>query len=83
MAAALSKVRQAYALAGSPERFEVHHFPRYATPDKRPHDTEPMPEGLHADEYYRRGNTDPPNHFFKGHLAIPWLARTLGVQAPS
>jgi dienelactone hydrolase len=79
VAGSLANLRRAYELAGTPNNLEIHHFPKYDSPEKRPHDNEPIPEGLHIDEYYRRGNTDPPNHYFKGHIAVPWLARTLGV----
>ena len=51
VAAALAKVRRVYALAASAEQLEVHHFARFCGSGKRPHDAQPMPEGLHVDEY--------------------------------
>ena len=79
---ALDAVGKAFDLAGAPAQFEVHHFPKFDSPEKRPHDAEPMPEGLHVDAYYRHGNTDPPNHYFKRQIAVPWLCETFGLPAP-
>jgi hypothetical protein len=38
-----------------------------------------MPEGLSLDEYLRFANVDPPGHWFKEDVAVPWLSRVLGM----
>jgi len=78
-AAALPLVERAYELAGDPEAFQYHHFPEFDAPEKRPFDCEPMPEGLPVDEYYTRAHTNPAEHYFKGHLAVPWLCERFGM----
>lgn len=78
--ASLDAVRRAYELAGAKDAFRVHHFPQYDTEAKRPHDQEPLPEGLLLDDYFRRSNTRPAEHYFKGHLAVPWLSKVFGLE---
>jgi len=80
--ASLDAVRRAYELAGAKDAFSVHYLPKYDSEAKRPHDREPMPEGLLLDDYFRRGNTSPADHYFKGHLAVPWLGKVLGLESP-
>jgi pimeloyl-ACP methyl ester carboxylesterase len=77
---ALPRVQRAFELAGRPEGFEYHHFPEFDTPEERPYDDEPMPEGLLMDEYFFRAHTSPQNHYFKGHLAVPWLSKQFGLE---
>jgi hypothetical protein len=73
----LNLLRRAYELAGAPEALEVVYYPRYATPDLRPLDDLPLPEGLTSEEYFKYANVDAPNHEFKPEVCVPWLARTL------
>jgi len=39
-----------------------------------------MPEGLSLEEYLRYANIDPPGHWFKEEVAVPWLSRVFGVR---
>lgn len=77
--AVLDRIRQAYRLLGAADQFKVVHYPKYATPDKRPFDGKDLPEGLTMNEYYPYANCDPPMHHFKGNVAVPWLAKVLGA----
>ena len=75
----IRRVREAYRLVGAADRIEVFYYPKYATPDKRPFDDEQLPEGLSDEEYFRYANVDVPERSFKGNVAVPWLAKVLGV----
>lgn len=77
----LELVQQAYALAGAPQRVSIHHYPKYSDPANR-RDGEPIPEGLDAAEWLDRANVDAPRHFFKGYLAVPWLAAQFQLPNP-
>ncbi len=79
---ALPRVERAFEMAGAPEAFQYHHFPEFDTPERRPFDHEPMPEGLLINDYYTRAHTNPKEHYFKGHLAIPWLRTQFGLPRP-
>jgi hypothetical protein len=57
----------------------VTYYPKYATADKRPYDNDPLYEGMSMDEYFEYANVDVPQHCFKENVAVPWLARVLGV----
>ncbi len=70
-------VQQAYELAGAREALEVVYYPRHATSDLRPHDDEPLFEGMTDDEFFAYANVDAPNHEFKPETCVPWLTHTL------
>lgn len=69
-------IREAYAKAGAPDRFEYHHYARYADPSAR-QPLEHMPEGVDRATFFRLANVDPPNHYFKREWVMPWLDRLL------
>lgn len=73
----IALVRRAYELAGAPEALEVVYYPKYATPDLRPFDDLPLPEGLTDEEYFQYANVDVPQHEFKPQVCVPWLTDTL------
>ena len=50
--------REAYKLVGAPEQIEVAYYPKFATPDRRPFDDKPLPEGLSMEEYFEYANVD-------------------------
>jgi hypothetical protein len=79
----LDDVKRAYALSGAPGNFHVRYMPSFDHISKRPHDLEPVKNGLHIADYYRRSNTNPAEHYFKGHLAVPWLREQFGMPAKS
>lgn len=69
-------VAHAYKKAGAPDNFEWHHYPKYA--ERRalaPTDT--MPAHIDRDTFFRLANVDPPSHYFKKHLVLPWLKKVL------
>ncbi len=73
-------VRQAYKLVGASEQMAVTYYPKYATPDRRPYDDKPLPNGgLSMEEYFRYANVDAPMHCFKENVAVPWLTKILGT----
>ena len=78
----LDRVRAAYELQGAPGNLTVYYYEKYATPDKRPFDGKPIPEGLTEwDEYFQYANVDAENHRFHPEHAVPWLARVFGMNA--
>ncbi|PHS07141.1 MAG: hypothetical protein COA78_13735 [Blastopirellula sp.] len=76
----LDDVKRAYALSGAPDNFHVRFMPSFDDPAKRPHDLEPVMNGLHIADYYRRSNTNPAEHYFKGHHAVPWLMEQFEIK---
>ncbi len=74
----IHRIRAAYGLLGAADRMHVEYYPRFATPDLRPHDTEDLREGLSGEEYLERVNVDVPQHCFKDSVAVPWLSEVLG-----
>jgi hypothetical protein len=74
----IERVREAYRALDAEDRFEVEYYPKYAAPADRPHDGEPLPEGLSQEEYLAEwANVDVPAHSFKPDVAVPWLANVL------
>lgn len=65
-------VRGAYRDSGYPDNVEFHHYPKYADQKNRI-DVEYLPEGIDAKTYFELVNVDPPCHYFKSELVIPWL----------
>lgn len=69
-------IKGAFAKAGAPEAFTYHHYPKFAEETSRamaPTDT--MPQGITRDTFFRLANVDPPSHYFKSHLVLPWLRK--------
>lgn len=77
----LDLVRRAYEVAGAPDRVTIHYYPKYADPAAR-RDGEPIPEGLDQTEWFEYANVDAPRHYFKGYLAVPWLAARFQLPDP-
>ncbi|MDF2716635.1 MAG: Abhydrolase family protein [Paenibacillus sp.] len=73
----LLKVKQAYEKFGAGDRMEYHYYPMYASAERRKWDMRDFPEGLDQDQFLECANVDAPNHYFKNHLAVPWLKRVL------
>ena len=78
---ALDLVRRAYEVAGATDSLAIHYYPKYEDPAGR-RDGEPIPEGLDQAEYLEYANVDVPCHYFKGYLAVPWLAAHFQLPAP-
>lgn len=78
---ALELVRKAYAIAGAPNNVAIYYYPRYANPAAR-RDGAPIPEGLDEPEWFQYANVDVDRHYFKGYLAVPWLARQFQLPDP-
>jgi len=77
----LDLVRKAYEIAGASKNLSVHHYPKYSDPADR-RDGKPIPEGLDDLEWLDHANVDAPHHYFKGYLAVPWLAGQFELPAP-
>lgn len=75
----IAKARRAWDLTGRPDNFTVAYYPKYATADKRPHDDDELFEGMTLEEYFDYANIDADQHCFKENIAVPWLAKTLGL----
>lgn len=67
-------VSHAFAKAGAPDAFTYHHYPKFADPSSRALiDVDSVPAGIDRDTFFRLANVDPPSHYFKSHLVVPWL----------
>ena len=77
----LNLVRQAYEKAGATKNLAIHHYPMFSDPAKRK-DGKPIPEGLDIYEWFDYAHVDPPRHFFKGYLAVPFLTRHFALPDP-
>lgn len=69
-------IEAAFQTAGAPQNFEWHHYPMFADPAKRV-PIEAMPSGIDRATFFRLANVDPPSHYYKSHLIIPWLKKHL------
>ena len=65
-------IKKAFQLAGHPERFVFHHYPRFSEPESRTY-LERLPEGIDRSTFFRLANVDPPMHYFKKEWVFPWL----------
>ncbi len=75
----LDRIRAAYTLMGAEEQVKIYYYKKYATPDLRPLENAPLPEGLTSDEYFQYANVDPMNHRFRPKEAVPWLTKVFGM----
>lgn len=75
----LNRIRAAYRLAGAEDNVTIHYYKKYLTPDLRPKDTAPLPEGITMEEYFEYANVDAPQHRFRPERALPWLAKVFGT----
>lgn len=66
------QVKQAYEIAGHPENLTIHYYPKFSDPNERGH-FEQLPEGINYETYFAMTNVDPPMHYFKYELVIPWV----------
>lgn len=69
-------VRGAYRAMGAGDKVETHHYPKFSDPKDRIDDAR-LPEGLSREEFFRRANVDPPSHYFKKELIMPWLQKVM------
>ncbi len=69
-------VARAFAAAGAPDNFTWHHYPAFADPAARV-PLQAMPKGIDRATFFRLANVDPPSHYFKSALILPWLDRLL------
>ena len=69
-------VRDAYRQIGKPENVECHHYVMFQDPSKR-QNLERVPEGVNRDEFFHTVNVNPPMHYFKYELIMPWLKTIL------
>lgn len=69
-------VTDAFATAGDSTAFTHHHYPKYADPADRRYLQE-MPWGIDRATFFRLANVDPPSHYFKAELVLPWLKKLL------
>ncbi len=65
-------IKKAFQLAGHPERFVFHHYPRFSESESRTY-LERLPEGIDRSTFFRLANVDPPMHYFKKEWVFPWL----------
>jgi len=70
-------------LLGAEDQLKAYYYKKYATPDRRPLDHEPLPEGLTLQDYFRYANVDVPSHCFHPELAVPWLMSVFKIELDS
>jgi hypothetical protein len=75
----IERIRTAWDMAGMPTNFQVQYYPEYANPEDRPHDDDPLYEGMSMEEYFAYANVNPAQHCFKEKVAVPWLSEVLEV----
>lgn len=75
----INKIKQAYRLIKADDKIKVFHYKKYETPELRPFENKPMPEGISLQEYFQYANVDPSMHRFRGERAVPWLAELFGI----
>ena len=63
------------AAAGEHEEWSLD-YPKFADKAVRK-DVEHLDEGLDSKTYFEAVNVDPPSHYFKNELVIPWLRKVL------
>ena len=71
-----NRIKAAYKLAGAPENVECHHYPKFARKEVRLQ-IEHLPGGVDRDTFFKMANVDPPAHYFKHELVLPWLEKVL------
>ena len=69
-------MKRAYEISGNPDGMVYYHYPMFESPEKRSNATT-LPEGLNGKEYFNYVNVDPPNHYFKEELVLPWLDKIM------
>ena len=71
--------RALYHFNGSDD-ITVYYYDKYATPDARLYDDQPIPEGLTDQEYFLYANVDVAAHRFHPEHAVPWLTKVFAAQ---
>jgi len=71
----LELYQKAYGIMDATDNMTVSQFPKYRAPETR-YDGY-LPEGLTTDEFWKLNNNDPPDHYFKADVAVPWLENRL------
>lgn len=70
-------IQAAYRDSGKPENVNCYHYPKFADASQRT-DVEFLSEGMDAPTFFKSANVDPPAHYFKYELIMPWLKKILG-----
>ncbi|MFP4029233.1 MAG: alpha/beta hydrolase family protein [Candidatus Brocadiia bacterium] len=73
----IERIREAWKCTETPENFKVTYYPKYGTPEQRPHDDDPLFEGMSMEQYFEYANVDVLQHCFKENVAVPWLTNVL------
>lgn len=72
-------VQKAYEISGHPENVKIYYYPKFSDPKERGK-FEHLPEGISYETYFSMTNVDPPMHYFKYELVIPWVKGLLGEE---
>ena len=76
----IAKIRLAYALLGAPDAMQLYHYDKYSDPASRALDHAELPVGITPEQYFAHAYVDVPQHRFRPHHAVPWLARVFGLR---
>ena len=71
----LDRIRAAYKMNQAEDQVEIQYYKKYLTPDLRPYDRAPLPEGITSNEYFEYANVDAKFHRFRPDRALPWLKK--------
>ena len=69
-------VKKAYKIVGKEDNIQVYEYPKFTELKSRSM-LEELPEGVDAATFFKLVNVDPPMHYFKEELVLPWLKKTL------
>jgi len=65
-------IKKAYKIAGKENRVQVYEYPKFNELKSRSM-LQKLPEGIDASTYFKLVNVDPPMHYFKEELVLPWI----------
>lgn len=65
-------VKNAYEKVNAVNNVKCYHYPKFSKKEDRLQ-IEKLPKGLDSKTYFRMVNVDPPSHYFKSELVIPWI----------
>ena len=74
-------VKSAYAVMGASQNIKCYHYPKFAKLENRSQ-LKAVPMGIDAKTYFRLVNVDPPAHYFKYKLVVPWVNEILSNKQP-
>lgn len=69
-------VKKAYKIVRKEDNVQVYEYPKFNDPKSRSM-LRKLPTGIDASTYFKLVNVDPPMHYFKEELVLPWIKKIL------